>query len=129
MSGDVDRRSRFTRHIEVIDAVNPGKRPVDLDHEVGPVQVVTQPHLARDSLEDLRQGLIDRVDADIAVDLRVDIEVQAGIACQRKKQFAGRQVGRHHGKGLHRLGRLRRGDDRHLLHHRWNIHFGLLGHR
>ena len=101
-------------HVEIIDSIDTRERFVQFDHQVGAIEIVAQRNLARDTLQNLRQGLIDRIDADATGNRWIDIEIQARVACKCEQQFAGRQVGRDHGESLQRLDGLGRRDNRRL---------------
>ena len=80
-----------------------------------------QVHLPRDAIENLRQGLVDGVESDPPADLRMHIDVDLGIAGQRKQQLAYLGIGDHHRvQGLGRP-RLRRLQYRHLMHWLGNV--------
>jgi hypothetical protein len=85
---DRHRAGHVARHVDVIDPVAAQKGRVGLHDEVGAIQFEAHIDLTGDAGQQLRQGLVDRVERDRAFDARVNVDIDPRIARQCEQQFA-----------------------------------------
>ncbi|MNU70142.1 hypothetical protein D3C71_595440 [compost metagenome] len=119
LRGDIHAAVGTARHVDVIDLVIAPYGRIGQHRQVLAIDFVAHIDLLADTRQQLRQGLVQRIQGDAAFDLRVDVDIHARVARQRKQQrlhghlvhgdAVGFHFGRRQGRGqraalLHRFG-------------------------
>ena len=86
--------------IDIVDLIifQKGRIPADMQDIV--MHFPAQIGLTGQTFEDLRQGLVDGIEGDLAFQIRGDIYVDASIVREREKQFAQRNGIDHNSVGV-----------------------------